>query len=165
MAEIRNMFDTYATVPESPPNTQLSFSDEQKEADTGALHYYLSQSREKMAKAVADDPEKQQTNWFEKLTAVLSQLGEPPQPSTKKAAARPFAPSGGKNVHYEEFMKKMAKVDTDYLKSHNIFYAHGKTKTMAPTLYYVAARLHQDLDVEKLFHFMLKTAQPVISKK
>ena len=174
MPLIRSYFDQYSELSDLSPPAQLNFSDEQKEQDFQSLHYYLSQSREKMAKAVQESAAANSTanstttenasSWFEKLTSILSQLGEPPQPSTKKATVtRPLPSSGGANVHYEEFMKKMAKVDTDNLKQLHIFYAQGKTKSNIPLLYYIVNRVH--VDVEKLFYFMLKTAQPIITNK
>merc|ERR1711862_971300 len=65
----------------------------------------------------------------------------------------------------EEFMKKMSKIDTDSLKSRNIFYSNGTTTHGIPVLYYIANRLHQDIDSEKLIFFILKTMQPFIQKK
>lgn len=167
--EMRDMLDTFAQVPEDAPVPQLSFTEEQREADMGALHYYLVQSREKMAKAPSaalstDNGEDRKDNWLERLNVLLSQLGEPPQPSTKKSAARPFTP-GGKNTHYEEFMKRMAKQETEFLKSRNIYYADGKTKGHVPVLYYIASKLYHENEQEKLLYFILKTMQSYFAKK
>ena len=161
---IKGMFDLYAVTPESAPSPEVSFSDEQKQTDMGTLHYFLFQSRDKLQKAYAENPSNQ-SNWFEKLSLILSQLGEPPQPSNKKAEAQPRYASGDKqNAAYEEFMKKNAKTETDFLKSKNIYFVNGKTKKATPTAYYIARNLSQTIDITTLFYFMLKTTQPLFSK-
>ena len=169
LPRIKHIFDLYSQLPEDAPELPpIAFTEEQKEEDLGSLHFYINASLEKLSKLYAARPaEKGQANMFTQVTAVLSQLGAPPDLPTKKSAAAAVPISGGskENAQYEEFMKKMASKNTESIKSKNIYFLHGKSKKGVPLFYYVAKNYKQDIDNDLFFFHCLKTTQPCFDKK
>lgn len=164
---IQQLFDDYSRVPEdAPPNSAITFTDEQKEDDLGQLHFLLAGHLEKMARIINAREDPKLTENLGRLTNILAQLGPPPEP--KKTTAVAFTRSSGKdgaNVAFEKFMKRMGDRSTTQMKDLNIFFQKGTLSDKTPVFYYIARKFASNLDSELLIYYMLKTAQPYLQKK
>ena len=165
---MNKILEEFTMIPSDPTQlTPIHFSEEQIEEDMGRLHYFISISLEKLS-----------NNWvavqngnslFDKFTSVLSQLGPPPEPSNKVnntnyATIGSAGNSKNQNIHYQQFLNRMSKLDTDNPRFKDIFYSHGKSKKGLPVLYYIARNFSSDIDTEHLFFHILKTSQQYLSQ-
>jgi len=165
------LFDEYTLIPdESPLAAPITFSDEQKEDDLGELHLLLSTHLEKLARMVTSRNDSGMSAALNRLTSVLSQLGPPPEPSSKKTGAavpfsRPVAAPKGHSDHFSKFMQEKANTNTEHLKDFGIYYQKGHTaKSKAPVFYYVARKYAANLDPDTLLYYIFKTTQPFFDK-
>jgi hypothetical protein len=165
---MNKILDEYSTLNEGMPSPPpISFSEEQINEDLGRLHYFITISIDRLSNLWSASGQK--SNIFDKLTSILSQLGPPPEPSTKSLPSYTL-PSAtvnnakNQNIHYHQFLNRMSKFDTDNPKFKDIFYAQGKSKKGHPVLYYIARNFTSDLDSEHLFFYMLKTSQQLLNQ-
>ena len=150
----------------SKESSPIEFTEENKEEDLGRLHYYLNASIDKLGKAWSA-PEYNGINYFDKLTAILAQLGTPPElpkASITRATTTIGSKSGKANIHYEKFMNRMSKSDTSSIKDTGIYYQNGKTEKGNPVFYYIARYWNSNIDMDLFNYYMLSSTQQYFSK-
>ena len=166
---IEKMFNEFTMINEDEKtqqvNSTIEFSEEQKEEDLGRLHFYLSNSIDKLGKVWAD----KSSTPYDRVTTLLAQLGPPPElPKDSKNITGGKLFSGTKgakaNAQYEKFMTRMANQNTQSIKDRNIFFAQGKTDKNIPVLYFIPRNWSSNLEMDLFNYYVLTTIQPFLEK-
>jgi neurofibromin 1 len=174
MKLLADTFDQFSTIPNNDSNVasqpSISITDEQREMDLGLLHHHLTMNLDKIARILQTTDSKSQNRsaGYERLTAILRKLGQPPDVSTKRTEEYKSS-SGNKNdsTLYDNFMKTKASLNTDKIKEKNIYYKHGMTKEKYPVFYLITRRFKNndpDVAMDSLLYYILKTTESSFSK-
>eukprot|EP01087_Luapelamoeba_hula_P001442 TRINITY_DN1115_c0_g1_i1.p1 TRINITY_DN1115_c0_g1~~TRINITY_DN1115_c0_g1_i1.p1 ORF type:complete len:2561 (-),score=353.59 TRINITY_DN1115_c0_g1_i1:117-7799(-) len=167
MNAIEALFDEMAKVPEDgEPATPLHVPEEQREEDLANLHYHLSVNLDKIQK-VLDAESERKSNVFLRLTALLGQLGPPPEPSRNTKFSNPTDISSKKgtvNAHHTDYMNEHANVNIAPLEAAKIFYKQGQTKNKAAVFYFIARKMENTWSQHQLVVHIMKTLQSELGK-
>ena len=169
---MKQLLDQMATVPEDGQTmSTIEFTDEQKEEDIALLHWHLVKNIERVNRNLQQRLKGQQLKSAEppitdRLTQLLAVLGPPSEPKKAEAGQKVqllASSSKASNVHFKTFMTRNQDKDVTSMENLGIFFQHGKTKSGAPVLYYIAKKWSASIEAELLLYYILKTSHQFIS--
>ncbi|KAG0745150.1 hypothetical protein G6F62_003419 [Rhizopus arrhizus] len=138
------------------------------------LHRYMSENLDKISRDLSlrrsrasNETQKilEMKRTMENFSNLLGQMGPPSGAAQAEVSmVRNYALVSG-NTHYNEFMRRNKHRDLNSIRSLNVMYQGGVSRSGNPVFYLIARHIPSDnLDYELLVYYMLRVMEPSLNR-